>query len=176
MYNGIQNNENLSTVHYSALAGGIFATISRLGLCTPGNLNRAISCSNSASYAQGSVEPINLDLDIRGQQSIALTVRPETPSRGSSFTGASARLIIANVFERVDINSRDENRFSSSFRTTLSAVLHSFNVPDQILDSCRSNNQGIATSINGTNVSCRFFDRPSTRPRSEFILNLARRM
>ena len=91
--------------------------------------------------------------------------------------GAAATMTVQSVFENVDINSSDETRFNPSIRAVLTSMLRAFNVPDQVLENCRTNAQGISATISGTSVSCRFVGRPATNGGlAQFTLNLTRQL
>jgi hypothetical protein len=163
---------------YAAIAGGVFNSIAREGMCSsPGNVSAAFSCTTMANYSAGQLAPVNLSLSVRRQQFATLSISPQNEKRTGSFSGAAATMTVQSVFENVDINSSDETRFNPSIRAVLTSMLRAFNVPDQVLENCRSSAQGISATISGTSVSCRFVGRPATNGGlAQFTLNLTRQL
>jgi len=84
-----------------------------------------------------------------------------------------ANMKVQSVFDSVAIS--DQARFPSALRQTIAAVLHAFQVSDQVAAGCMA--EGISTTSNGTTVSCHFMPRPPTEGGlAQFVMTLGRPM
>jgi type IV secretion system protein VirD4 len=170
--------DNQIRAPYATLAGGMFNAIARAGMCTSsGNPSPEFTCSTMANYNPGQLTSINLSVSIRRQQFATLNVAPQNEKRNGSFSGALGTITVQSVFQKVDVDSSDATRFHPALRAVLASMLRAFAVPDGVLETCADMAQGLSQFVNGTNVSCRFVDRPSTiGGMSQLTLTLSRKM